>query len=105
MITVRIRERAWIAKLAAKRLGYERVAMVVGQTIYLHNITARQFLANEQWLRHELKHVEQFRRYGLFRFLLLYGWESLKKGYHQNKYEIEARQAEHDEEMAGKYKI
>jgi hypothetical protein len=38
--------------------------------------------------------VEQFRRHGFFKFLFLYLWESLRHGYHDNRFEVEARAAE-----------
>jgi hypothetical protein len=41
-----------------------------------------------------LKHIEQYRRYGIARFIVLYLVESIKKGYYNNRFEIEARKAE-----------
>ncbi|WP_262511711.1 hypothetical protein [Adhaeribacter pallidiroseus] len=38
--------------------------------------------------------MQQFKKYGFFRFLWLYLIESIKVGYFQNKFEVEARQAE-----------
>ena len=45
-------------------------------------------------MRHELKHVEQYSRFGLIGFILRYIVESIQNGYYNNKYEIEAREAE-----------
>lgn len=92
-----IRENSFIARIAAWKLRSEKVAIVIGRTIHLYNTGKGEFLANDHWLRHELVHVKQFRRYGLIRFIIRYLWESLKNGYENNKYEIEARQGEHDE--------
>ncbi|MCC7526099.1 MAG: hypothetical protein IT250_14820, partial [Chitinophagaceae bacterium] len=39
-------------------------------------------------------HVEQFKRYGYIAFIARYTIETLKKGYYNNKYEVEARMAE-----------
>lgn len=89
-----IRENSWIARIAAWKLSSRQVAIVIGRTIHLHNTSRTEFLKNERWLRHELCHIEQFRRYGFTKFILLYVWESIRKGYWQNKYEVEARQAE-----------
>jgi hypothetical protein len=70
--------------------------MVLGKTILLHNTTHAELINNKRWLRHELAHVRQFQQYGYFRFLFLYLLESIKKGYHNNKFEREAREAEND---------
>lgn len=91
-----IKENSWVARLAAKKLGAPRVAMVIGNTIHLHNASRDFFLSHERWVRHELAHVAQFRKYGFFRFIGLYLWESLRKGYYQNRFEVEAREAERE---------
>lgn len=100
---VTIRENSWLARLAARRLGYDRVAMVIGHTIHLHNTTTPYFLADTIWLRHELKHVEQYERMGLLRFLWKYILESWRHGYYNNQLEAEARAAEQDEHIIGRY--
>lgn len=41
-------------------------------------------------LRHELEHVYQQIRLGVFRFYLKYFWYSLTRGYKQNPFELEA---------------
>ena len=90
----KIKEHSLIAALAAWKLSAKRVAIVIGRTIHLHNATKDEFLSNPRWLKHELCHIEQFRRYGFFRFMVMYVWESMRKGYYKNKYEVEAREAE-----------
>jgi hypothetical protein len=85
------------ARMASWVLRESPVAMVWSNTILLQGISEEFFYANKRWLRHELKHVEQFQRYGFYTFILLYLWESARKGYFNNKYEQEARQAEKDE--------
>jgi hypothetical protein len=102
---VRVKEGAWPARVAAKKLGYSQVAMVIGRTIYLHNTPVDIFRNSKKWVIHELKHVEQYERYGFFRFLWLYFREYMKNGYHQNKFEVEARQAETDDSLLAKYHI
>ncbi|MBS1748567.1 MAG: DUF4157 domain-containing protein [Bacteroidetes bacterium] len=91
---IKIKERSWRARLAAWCLGVDNVAFTLGKTILLHNATKAQFLLDEKWVKHEMKHVEQFRRYGYFSFILKYTIETMRKGYYNNKYEVEARQAE-----------
>ena len=89
-----IKENSWLAAIAAKKLGKKQVAMVLGNTIHLANTTKEEFLQNKRWVKHETCHVSQYRRYGLIGFLSRYLWESLKNGYTNNKYEVEARMAE-----------
>jgi len=89
-----IKENSWLAKIAAKKLHSSSVAMVLGKTIHLHNTTKEQFLQDERWLKHELCHVKQFQQYGYFNFVVRYLWESIKKGYYNNRFEKEARMAE-----------
>ncbi len=91
---VSIRERSFRARIAACCLGVNNVAFTLGKTIYLHNATRQEFLMDERWVRHELKHVEQFARHGFVSFVCKYVFETLRKGYRNNKYEIEARNAE-----------
>ena len=95
-MAVRIKENSWIARIAAWKLSASRVAIVVGRTIHLHNTTKEEFLKNKRWVKHEMCHIEQYRRLGLVRFIALYLWDSLLHGYRNNKFEIEARQAEKD---------
>jgi len=89
-----IKENSWIAKLAALKLRTKRVAIVIGKTIHLHNTSKQEFLKDERWVKHELCHIKQFKENGFVLFLAKYLWESLKHGYRNNKYEVEAREAE-----------
>jgi hypothetical protein len=91
-----IKENSWVAKLAAKKLRSKNVAIVLGSTIHLYNVSKQEFLQNKKWVKHEMTHLEQFKRYGFFSFIVMYLWESAKKGYYNNKYEMEARMAEDD---------
>jgi hypothetical protein len=91
---LRIKENSWIAKLAARKLKSKNVAIVIGSTIHLYNVSRQKFLQNEKWVKHEVCHLQQFKKHGNFIFLLKYLWESFKNGYQNNKYEIEARKAE-----------
>jgi len=90
----RIRENSWLARLAAYKLGVHRVAIVLGHTIHLHNSTEEDFRANKSWFRHELCHVRQFEEHGFLPFIFMYLRESVRKGYQNNRFELEARQAE-----------
>lgn len=92
--SIRIKEKALIAYIAAKYLRQPKMAIVIGNTIYLHGCTKKDFLQNRSWVRHELVHIRQFRRYGWLGFIFRYVLECIRKGYYNNKYEQEAREAE-----------
>jgi hypothetical protein len=47
-------------------------------------------------VRHEVAHVKQYQEMGLLPFLTLYLTETIKKGYQNNRFEVEARQKEKD---------
>lgn len=59
-----------------------------------NHVLTRETSLDERVLRHERVHVEQWRRYGLFGFLVRYLWYHFKYGYDANPFEIEAREAE-----------
>lgn len=75
MKNVRIKQNAWQARVAAGVLKTKRVAVVIGNTIYLWGVTEDDFMRNKKWLRHELMHVHQFKKYGRLRFIVMYLWE------------------------------
>ena len=89
-----IKENSWIAKFAAKKLGTQNVAITIGKTIHLYHVSKEDFLKDQKWLKHEMCHINQFKKYGFFNFIAKYFWESLRHGYFNNKYEKEARNAE-----------
>ena len=93
-ISFGVRENSWLAKLAAWKLNASQLAMVLGNTIHLFKTGREEFLKDEKWLKHELCHIRQFRENGFFMFLTRYLWESMRKGYYNNRFEIEARKAE-----------
>ena len=92
--SLNVKENSWLAKIAARKLSSQSVAMVLGKTVHLHNTTKEDFLQNKKWVRHELCHIKQFRQHGYIGFVAKYVWESLRKGYYNNRIEIEARAAE-----------
>jgi hypothetical protein len=99
-----IKQDSWLAKMAAKRMGFASIAIVIGRNIHLHNTSVQEFIKNKKWLLHELKHVEQFER-GVLRFIKDYLLEYRKNGYYGNKYEVEARAAENDVTLLDKYDL
>jgi hypothetical protein len=102
---VRIIENSWVARMAAGKLKADRVAIVFGKTIYLHNTSKEDFLENKNWVCHELKHVEQYQRHGFAGFLFKYLVNWVRHGYYNNKFEIEARENEGNRKLLVKYKI
>lgn len=96
MNDVRIRENSWLARIAALKLGVDSVALTLGNTIHLYRASREELIENNRWLKHELAHVEQFRKYGFLKFIAMYLVETIRNGYRQNKYEIQAREAEQD---------
>jgi len=91
-----IKENSWVAKLAAKKLKTKNVAIVIGSTIHLYNVTKQQFLQDEKWVKHEVCHLKQFQKHGNFTFILKYLLESIQHGYRHNKYEAEACRTEEE---------
>jgi hypothetical protein len=89
-----IKENSLFARIAAFKLGTKSVAMVLGKTIHLHNATKEEFLQNKRWVKHEHCHLRQFQQHGYVVFIIKYLWQSIRSGYHNNKYEVEARAAE-----------
>lgn len=89
-----IKENSWIAKIAAAKLKSANVAIVLGKTIHLHRVSKTDFLKNEKWVKHEMCHLQQFKKYGFFNFICRYLAESIRAGYYNNRFEAEARQAE-----------
>ena len=92
-MNLKIVENSLFARIARLVLKTDNVAMVLGKSIHLSGVQKEIFLKNKSWVAHELCHVQQFQKYGFFRFLWLYTIESFRVGYHNNKFEVEARQA------------
>lgn len=107
LIEVRIKENALVARIAAFNLGAsaQGAAIVFGCTIYLYKVTKSEILRNLPYLRHEVAHVLQYKREGYVRFWLKYLWYSLRFGYKQNPYEVQAREAQTDKEILNKVRI
>lgn len=49
----------------------------------------------DRMFRHEMEHVYQVQNTGWIKFYCLYLWYSLRHGYKQNPFEIEARAVQH----------
>ena len=74
-------------RIAAIFMGAKPVAAItLWRTVFLAP-TAR---LDEELLLHELRHVHQFQT--SFAFPLLYLWDTLRRGYHRNRFEVDARE-------------
>jgi len=102
-MNIKIKENALLARIAASILNSDRMAITLGHTIYLWHTDMASFRADLRWVRHELKHVTQYMRYGYILFILWYAWESLIHGYYNNRFEVEAREAETEETILERY--
>jgi len=92
--TLHIKENSWVARFAAWKLKSSNVAIVIGQTIHLYGVSKADFLKDERWVKHECCHLQQYRDHGFFGFIFKYLVESVRKGYYNNRFEVEARKAE-----------
>ena len=99
MIKVKIKEQSFIARFAAYNMKWNSAAIVFGKTIYLWNVSRKDFLQNKRWVLHELEHIRQYKELGFLSFIFQYLWESLRKGYYKNRFEVEARQAEMEKQF------
>jgi len=84
--TVRVRRGGLPPRIGGWCLGTATVAgITLWRTIWLGQRTP----ADPGLLLHELRHVHQFQSSRVFP--LAYAWESLTRGYHANRYEVDAR--------------
>jgi hypothetical protein len=84
---VRWRQGGLFPRIAGWCLGQRSVAAVtLWRTVYLGD----RCRPSVELLLHELRHVQQFEQSRAFP--LLYLWETLKSGYHRNRYERDARE-------------
>ncbi len=102
---MRIKENSLLAKIAAAKMRSDKVAIVFGSNIHLHNTTKDEFLNDKEWVCHELKHIEQFKQNGSVVFVFKYLIDWMKKGYYNNKFEVEARKSEKDVTLLEKFSI
>jgi hypothetical protein len=93
---VYIIQNSFIANLASIILRTERMAVTIGNKIYLHNCNKQNFLSNKKWVCHEITHIIQYKRLGIAKFIFSYLLQCLINGYKNNKFETEAREREND---------
>ena len=87
LAVVRLRRGGLLPRLGGWFLGQGSVAgITVGQTVFLGLGAA----VTAELLLHELAHVRQFEAFRAFP--LRYWWESARRGYLANRFEVDARQ-------------
>lgn len=104
-VKCRIKENSFLARIAARQMKSQGIAMVIGKTIHLHGVSRKDFLQDISWVRHEACHVMQYKELGLLRFLWHYLWECKRVGYYANRFEVAARAAERDTKILRKILI
>lgn len=86
LAAIRFRRGGIPPRIAGWLLGQSSVAAVtLWRTIWLGKST----VADDELLLHEARHVAQFE--SSLAFPVLYLWESLRRGYRSNRYEVDAR--------------
>jgi hypothetical protein len=76
-------------------LWYLRACKFDGWTSFWKDIyLVPEHITNERLIRHESKHLEQIERDGRIKFSIKYAYWTMRHGYWNNPYEIEARAAE-----------
>ena len=86
----------WNSLLAKIILPRKYIAITFGKHVFIKR-KPEEFLSDrqrERLLKHEAKHVEQYKFWGFFGFLRRYIKYHIKYGYLKNPMEIEARKAE-----------
>ena len=89
----------WNSRLAKRILKHPFTAITFGNHIFFKK-SKQDYLSIwpeevlEKLLKHERKHVDQYRQYGFFGFLIRYAYQWARYGYYKMPLEIEARKAE-----------
>jgi hypothetical protein len=89
---VQVRWNRWLLELNCSLVGVDAAAGCASRTILLHpSLEGVSPSYVDGILRHELVHVEQFRRWGVLGTYLRYLWQLSRFGYADNALEREAR--------------
>jgi hypothetical protein len=51
-------------------------------------------ISSERMVRHERRHLQQAQEVGVLKWYVLYAWYTLRHGYWNNPFEVDAREAE-----------
>jgi hypothetical protein len=80
----------WFAKLLAKINKSKGYAITFGQTAY-YSVSKERVEADPKWIAHENQHKKQYKDEGFIKFIIKYLYYSIRYGYKDNPYEVEAR--------------
>lgn len=89
----RVIENSPVALIAKLYRRSSAIAITFGTWIHISGVKKKDFLQDKVWVEHEIQHIRQYQQYGFWRFLILYLIESVKYGYYNNRFEVEAREA------------
>jgi len=81
----------WVVNFADRFNPVDTVGVAIWPFVF---IWPKIYSQNLMLVRHEQKHLEQWRRYWIVGFLPVYLWYYLRYGYTDNPLEVEARAAE-----------
>lgn len=85
----------WNSKLAKAILPKKFIAITFGKHIFIKKrLEDFSKISKEKLIKHESKHVEQYKLYGFFGFLIRYLWYHIRFGYEENPFEVKAKKAE-----------
>ncbi len=91
----RLRRGGLFPRIGGWCLGCSTVAgITLGRTVWL----GKGIRPSAELLLHEVRHVHQFQ--AVPAFPLRYVWESLRRGYHHNRFEVDARRFAHERLLA-----
>lgn len=94
----KVKENSRLARTIGRLKGErDKYAITFGKTIFV-SCKKEEFFAQDWWVRHELAHVEQYKKHGVFGFLKLYLIYSIKHDYYEIPFEKEAIAAEYVED-------
>ena len=82
----------WIFFIIHHKGAYHEVAMI--DPLFMNILTIGDSIITEKLYKHEKMHIEQVKRDGRFKFIIKYLYYTIRYGYKNNPYEIEAREAE-----------
>lgn len=93
-------EKSKLARFAGRMSGQQdKYAITFGKTIFV-SCSKEDFLAEDWWVRHEVTHVQQYKKYGIVGFLERYIVSSIFHSYREIPFEKEAISAEDEKTLA-----
>jgi len=95
--TIKIVENSRLAKIIARINHQKPYAITIGKTIFV-SCKKEEFLGTPWWVKHEFRHVEQYEKEGVFRFLSLYLFYVVFHHKSENPFEKDAEDAEYSKD-------